>query len=489
MRPTFAIISAHTSHHTSGEVMTTLIMKFGGSSVGTPAALTQVLSIVLHEQKRWNRLILVVSALDGVTDMLLEAAYLAQVSNQRGYRRIAATLRTRHIALVDQLPLGTTERSALQADIDRLLFEMLDTCQSVANTTAETLSPAFSDSISSVGERLSARIIASLLRQNNLLGVAIDGTDIVITDNIHGNANPNMELTAQRIQTNLLPMLDRNIIPVVTGYIGATTQGTTTTMGRGGSDYTASILAVCAQADEVWIWSDVDGMMSADPREIDSAQVIDELSYNEVAELAYFGARILHARMIRPLQDRQIPLRIKNVYKPQLTGTLIREIVAPLAPSLKAVTSIQGIGLTANRSGSLSAITQIVDDTLFSSVGNRADVMISSQSSSKSFLCFIVPTNVGVEAMDSIRAMLNDKLKQQPDSTLWTVKLLSIVTAIGENLDESLTMTAKILNQLNGTHILGLAQGPSRCSLSIIVESYDSDIVLQKIHDLTLSSA
>jgi aspartate kinase len=492
MHPTFAIITAHTSHHTSGEVnyfMTTLIMKFGGSSVGTPATLTQVLSIVLHEQKRWNRLILVVSALDGVTDMLLEAAYLAQVSNQRGYRRIAATLRTRHIALVDQLPLGTTERSALQADIDRLLFEMLDTCQNVANTTAETLSPAFSDSISSVGERLSARIIASLLRQNNLLGVAIDGTDIVITNDVHGNATPNMEQTAYRVQNNLLPMLDRNIIPVVTGYIGATPQGITTTMGRGGSDYTASILAVCAQADEVWIWSDVDGMMSADPREIDNAQVIAELSYNEVAELAYFGARILHARMIRPLQEHQIPLRIKNVYKPQLIGTLIREVITPMVPSLKAVTSIQGIGLTANRSGSLSAITQIVDDTLFSSVGNRADVMISSQSSSKSFLCFIVPTNVGVEAMDSIRAMLNDKLKLQPDSTVWTVKPLSIVTAIGENLDESLSMTAQILNQLNGTHILGLAQGPSRCSLSIIVESYDSDIVLQKIHDLTLSSA
>jgi bifunctional aspartokinase / homoserine dehydrogenase 1 len=360
---------------------------------------------------------------------------------------------------------------------------MLDTCQSVANASQENLSIS-SDSISSVGEKLSARIIASLLRQNNLLGVAMDGTDIIITDDVHGNATPNMPLTQNRIQQNLIPMLERGIIPVVTGYIGATAKGVITTMGRGGSDYTASILAVCTQADEVWIWSDVDGMMSADPREIDEAQAIAELSYQEAAELAYFGARILHARMIYPLEQHNIPLRIKNVFKPQFTGTLIRESMTGNQPRLKAVTTIQGIGLSANRSGSLANVTQIVDTTLFETVGNRADVMISSQSSTSSFLCFIVPTNVGMEAIDNIRTTLNSRLTEHSDAGNWQVKPLSVVTAIGEYLDQSVNLSAELLKKLAGIRLLGIAQGPSHCSISVIVELGDTDIVLQKIHDL-----
>lgn len=464
-------------------------MKFGGSALGTVPALTQVLSIILHEHKRWNRLILVASALDGVTDMLLESAHLAQVDNQRGYRRIAATLRTRHLALVEHLPLGQQERTALKADIDRLLFEMLDDCQTVANTPSESLSPEISDRIVGVGERLSARIIAALLRQNDMRGVAIDGTDVIVTDNVHGNASPIINLTKQRIETNLLPMLTRDIIPVVAGYIGTTVEGKPTTIGRGGSDYTASVLAITSEADEVWIWSDVDGMMSTDPREIEAARVIETMSYDEVAELAYFGARILHSRMIYPLQKNSIPLRVKNVYKPQLLGTLIHHSESGTSSRIKAVTSIPGIGLTANRSGSLSDITKMVDDTLFDTTGSRADVTISSQSSSRSFLCFIVPTSAGgLEAVNAIRANLVTHLDELHDSATWEVQPVGVVTTIGEGLDQMQGLNATILQQLDGIRIVGLAQGPSHCSLSIIVEQDATEAALRRIHDLVLSS-
>lgn len=469
--------------------MDTLIMKFGGSALGTVPALTQVLSIILHEHKRWKRLLLVASALDGVTDMLLEAAHLAQVANQRGYRRISATLRTRHLALVEHLPLGQPERAALQADIDRLLFEMLDDCQTVASTPSDTLSPEISDRIVGVGERLSARIIAALLRQNGLRGVAIDGTDVIITDNVHGNATPLMDITKQRIEKNLLPMLTRDIIPVVAGYIGATVEGKPTTIGRGGSDYTASVLAVTSEADEVWIWSDVDGMMSTDPREIEEARVIPEMSYDEVAELAYFGARILHARMIQPLQQNNIPLRVKNVYKPQFRGTLIHHASPETTQRIKAVTSIPGIGLTANRSGSLSKITQLVDDTLFETTGSRADVTISAQSASRSFLCFIVPTSAGgLETVNATSANIVGKLENLHDSAKWTVHPVSIVTAIGEGLDQMQGLNATILQHLNGIRIVGLAQGPSYCSLSVIVEQSATEEALRRIHDLVLNN-
>lgn len=167
-------------------------MKFGGTSVGMTMGLTQLLSIVLYERERWERLMLVVSALDGVTDQLIEAAHLALLNNRRGYRRIVATLRTRHLALIEHLPLGITERNALQADIDHLLFDMLDACQNMPDNLSEAERPEAIDRIISTGERLSARIVAALLRQNNLRGVAIDGGDVIITDNVFGNATPNI---------------------------------------------------------------------------------------------------------------------------------------------------------------------------------------------------------------------------------------------------------------------------------------------------------
>jgi bifunctional aspartokinase / homoserine dehydrogenase 1 len=466
--------------------MGTLVMKFGGSSVGTTTALTQVLSIVMHERERWDRLLLVVSALDGVTDALIEAAHLAQLSNRRGYRRIIATLRTRHLALIDQLPLGTTERNALQADIDRLLFDMLDVCQNLADNATSTARLDAIDAIVSVGERLAARIIAALLRQNNLRGVAIDTLDLIVTDNVHGNATPNLQVSRTRITQHLLPMLDRQIIPVVTGFIGSTTTGKPTTLGRGGSDYTASILGVCAQAKEVWIWTDVDGMMSTDPREVSQAKVIPALSYEEVAELAYFGARILHSRMIGPLREMQIPLWIKNVYKPQQPGTLIHHVSLARPQTIKAVTSIQGLGLRAERSGPLAAISKLVDDTLFAVTGNRAEVMISSQSSAQSFICFVIPTTAGPDALHSTQLALEESLSESGDGT-WNIHPVSIITAIGAHLDESPELTGKIFQALEGVRILTVAQGPSHCSLSVVIEPHEADTALLKIHRLIVS--
>jgi aspartate kinase len=468
--------------------MTTLVMKFGGSSVGTTTALTQVLSIVLHEREQWDRLILVVSALDGVTDALIEAAHLAQLGNQRGYRRIIANLRTRHLALIEELPLGTTERTALQADIDRLLFDLLDIYQSMSQTPADTVVPDKVDATIGVGERLAARIIAALLRQNDLRSVAIDATSLIITDESFGNAMPSVSLTRELVLSNLLPMLDRQIIPVVTGFIGATPKGKTTTMGRGGSDLTASVLGVCANADEVWIWTAVDGMMSADPREVVGAQVIPVLSYQEVAELAYFGARILHARMVGPLSREHIPLRIKNVYKPQQPGTLVHNINQARSRALKAVTSIAGLGLSADHSGSLSPISLLVDQTLFATTHSHADVMISSQSASSSFVCFLIPTSAGPEAVHSAKQLLEEHLGDIPDTDTWTVKPVSIITAISDHMDEWPELTAGVLQTLGKTRILGIAQGPSRCTLSIVVEPQDAEDVLLLIHQLIINS-
>lgn len=468
--------------------MATLTMKFGGASVGTTTALSQVLSIIIHESKRWDSVLIVASALEGVTDMLLEAAQLAQLSNQRGYRRIAATLRTRHMALIEQLPFGNTERQALQADVDRLLFDMLDQCQAVANNLNDELSPNTSDSIVAVGERLSARIIAALLRQNNLRSVAVDGTEIMVTDDVHGNANPNIEATSERVNEVIMPMLEREIIPVVAGYIGTTQDGMTTTLGRGGTDYTASVLSALIDAQELWIWTDVDGMMSADPREVTSAHVIHNLDYNEVAELAYFGAKILHAKMIGPITEKALPLRIKNVFKPQENGTLVSADTQNEAPCIKAVTSIQALALSRPISGSMAGITKMVGNTLFKTLGMRSEVMIASQSSSSSFLCVVIPTSIGIDGVDRLQQAIKDKMAEYPQKMAWNIETVSVVTAIGNGLSQTPHLVAQVLGQLGDIDILGLALGPSNCSVSIALSTKNSQEAVKRIHNLTLKT-
>lgn len=467
--------------------MSTLVMKFGGASVGATPALTQVLGIVLQEHERWDDLILVVSALDGVTDALLEAAHLAQLSNRRGYRRIVATLRLRHLSLVEQLPLGVTERNALQADIDRLLFDMLDTCQSLADTPTHPRVHATVDRIIGVGERLAARIVAALLRQNNLRGVAIDATDLLVTDAAFGNAVPNMSLTRQRINQNLLPMLSRDIIPVITGFIGATETGQPTTLGRGGSDYTASIIAIAVEANEVWMWTGVDGIMTADPGEVDDAQVIPVLSYEEVAELAYFGARILHPRMIGPLREHRIPLWVKNVFRPREPGTLVRETEPGSHRSVKAVTIINGLGLTAAYSGPLTAISALIDETLFQTTSTRTEVMISAQSSFHTFVCFVIPTSAGPEAVRATQLALETALREHKMEVEWHVRPVSIITVIGKQLNAASQAAAEVLLALSDIHILALSQGPTSCGLSLVLAPEEAERALLQIHTMIIS--
>lgn len=469
--------------------MGTLVMKFGGHSVGNTMTLTQVLSIILQERERWDKLLVVVSALEGVTDQILEATRLAQISNHRGYRRIIATLRTRHLALVDHLPLGTNERQTILADIDRLLFEMIDQLQSIAEAPREELSPETTDPIIGVGERIAARIIAALVRQNNIRAVAIDSQGLIVTDETFGNAIPDVNASCERIQENLLPMLDRQILPIITGFIGATPDGRITTLGRGGSDYTASVMGICADANEVWIWTDVDGMMTTDPRDIPKAKVIPMMSYQEVAEMAYFGARVLHARMVGPLQEARIPLRIKNVFKPQQPGTLIYETNARQMRSPKAVTTIQALGLRAERSGPLSDIAAIVNKIFVQAAGSPAEVMIASQSSTMSFLCFIIPTSSGQAALSAATELLENELTQNPTDIDWQITPVGVVTVIGSHLNEMPSLIANIFLKLANIPLLATAHGPSNCSFSVVIRQDDIPEAQQRIHDFVLEAS
>ena len=468
--------------------MSTLVMKYGGSSVGTAAALKQVLGTVAKETSEWDQILVVVSALDGVTDMLFEAAQLARIANQRGYRRIAANLRSRHLAIIDQLPLERPDRNTLKAEIDRLLSDMLDQCQSIATNLNEELSPAYSDAVVAAGERLSARIVAALLRQHKIRCAAVDGADIMVTDAAYGNAHPDLALTRQRVMATLLPMLRSDMIPVVTGFIGRTPAGETTTLGRGGTDYTASVLSALVDADELWIWTGVDGMMSADPHEVANAKVISRLSYDEAADLAYFGARLLHSRMIAPLAERNLPIRIKNISLPQQTGTLVSTEPNKYEPALKAVTSIHGLSLRRPASGSLAGVTRLVGNTLFKTLGMRTEVMIASQSATSSFICLVIPTSIGIDGVDRLQRGLIAKMAEYPEKMPWEIGTVALVTAIGSDLHRAPGLQAQLLDCLGEIEILGLALGASNCSFTVAVPAHEARSALRRIHGLIVKS-
>jgi aspartate kinase len=341
------------------------------------------------------------------------------------------------------------------------------------------------DSVIGTGEKLSARIIAAQIRQSGFRGVAIDAHDLIITNDTFGNAVPDFTLTQQRVRDSLLPMLDRQIIPVITGFIGGTKDGRPTTLGRGGSDFTASLLAVTASAAELWVWTDVDGIMTADPNDIAQAQNIPELSYDEMSELAYFGAKVLHQRMVAPLKEHNIPLCVKNVYKPQQRGTWITGKPTPQT-RIKAVTRIHAILLNAEASGTVAQVSQLVDEAMFASVGVHADVMIAAQASRRSQLCYIIPTSAGSDVARIVELAVGARLTQGGLQDSWTVQQASVITAIGADLNSSTATIASLLHALDGLRILSIAQNPLGCAVSIVVEPRDSDMAMQRLHALTL---
>jgi aspartate kinase len=292
-----------------------------------------------------------------------------------------------------------------------------------------------------------------------------------------------MHHTRELVNSHLLPMLERGIVPVVTGFIGATPKGKPTTLGRGGSDLTASILGVCAEAGEVWVWSAVDGIMTTDPFVLESARVIPHLSYDEVAELAYFGARILHPRMVEPLRDSGIPFRVKNIYSPRQPGTLVNSQPPPDAASLKAVTMIPGLALSAIHHGSIATLIEQVDQALRDAIHAPAEALIAAQSSGNSFICFPITTAAGPEAIYGAQSAVETRL-HQPGNPQWQVTSVSIITVVGNRADH----WPAVLTALGRIPVLGLAQGPSRCSLSIIVGTADADAALEAIHQLILNT-
>jgi bifunctional aspartokinase / homoserine dehydrogenase 1 len=324
-RPTFGSPASHPHRLIHGPLHAHVkkslrVMKFGGTSVADASCITKVAHIV-RDAVRESSVAVVVSAMSGVTSKLVEAAAQSEAGNSRRVATIFEELRERHVSVASALVHSTKKRQRLNRKLRALFQTGAVLCDDVLSRRELTLCAL--DSISGLGERLSVLIVAAALAEYEVASEAIEATELVVTDANHGAAEPLMDLTRERCGARLRPLLLRGIVPVVTGFIGATVGGAPTTLGRNSSDYSGTILGAALDADEVTLWTDVDGILTADPKIVPDARSILEMSYHQACALAEMGAKVLHPKTLRPIMQRGIPLLIRNTFAPDRPGTKI----------------------------------------------------------------------------------------------------------------------------------------------------------------------
>jgi aspartokinase/homoserine dehydrogenase 1 len=460
----------------------TLTMKFGGTSVGSARALAQAAELVLSSAEQWEQVV-VVSAANGATDALIRGASTAASGDGETYLSIQAELRERHHEVIHELLSSSGECSSLQTMVDEHLGEFAAFCRSI-HVLGE-VTPRAMDTIVSVGERMNSRIVAALLRQQGAKSEAVDATQLIITDATFQKAVPLMEHTRQRVAETLLPLLADGVIPVVTGFIGTTLRGETTTLGRGGSDFSAAILGDCLDSDEVWIWTDVDGVMTADPRQVPEAQLIPLLSYSEVAELAYFGARVLQPRAIRPVVERDIPLWVKNTFNPSCPGTRIVREDEDASGAVKAVTAIEGLSMVTVEGRGMLGVPGIAARTFAAVASQGASVLMISQASSEQSICFVIPTDTVPLVVTAIEEEMASELRRRDIDRVWSLDHVVIVTAVGAGLRRTPGVAARTFGALaqSNINVIAVAQGSSECSISLLVSAEGAGDAVRQIHN------
>jgi aspartate kinase len=463
--------------------VTTLTMKFGGTSVGSAQVISQAADIVLEQAQKWDRLAVVVSAMSGVTDTLTRGALTAESGDDRTFRAIVADLRVRHYRITDELLAPEGERAQLLASVDKYLDDFDAFCRSVY--VLGEVTPRAMDAITSLGERINARVLAALLRQRGARSKAIDATELIVTDDTFQNAVPLMDATRDKVSAHLGPLLDEGVIAVATGFMGATESGITTTLGRGGSDYSAAILGNCLDADEVWIWTDVDGVMTADPRTVPEARTIPALSASEVSELAYFGAKVLHPRTIWPVVERDIPLWVKNTFNPTCPGTRIVPEAKNAPGTIKAVTAIKGLSQVTVEGRGMMGVPGIAARTFASVASQEASVLMISQASSEQSICFVIPTETAPPVIRAIEEEMALELARGDVNRVWALDDVVIVTAVGTGMRGTPGVAARIFGALGQANInvIAIAQGSSECSISLVVAAENATEAVKQIHN------
>jgi aspartate kinase len=457
-----------------------LVMKFGGTSMGS-AERIKVAAGICTEQKRGRPVVAVVSAMSGVTDLLLNTLRHAEGGDETGIAANLERLTARHLEACEEL-LDDARCQSTTSGIHALIGDFQRITNGVRMLGERP--PRSVDEAIAIGERMSALMMSEYLKASGVAAEAINGASVIVTDAVFGNATPIMPETRKKADQILRPVLDRGAIAVVTGFNGATMDGRPTTLGRGGSDFSASILAAALDASELWIWTDVDGIMSADPRSVPDARVLDSLTYSEAAELAYNGAKVLHPRTLAPLIDRQIPVWSKNSFNLKHPGTrIVGSVEAPPGP--RAVTSMANVALISLEpaSAALSG-TRLMARALEALAAANAEVLALTSSSYRQSFCFLVRKEELAAAMKSLEADLALELTHgylKPISVDENVGLLAVV---GEGMRGTPGLAGRLFQAISqqNVNIIAIAQGSSELTISIVVRRDGLERAIQAVH-------
>jgi len=464
----------------------TLVMKFGGTSVGSAEAILRCSEIIRTALQDWPRTVVVVSALSGVTNQLLEGARCAVQGDIERSFHLAEEIRKRHFDVAPTLIPDKESLEQLSGRTSGLISEFCNLCSAI-NILGES-TPRALDAVASLGERLSSRLIAAALNCRGIPSEAVEATRLIVTDSHFQAAHPDLVETRRNVREVLNPILDKKKVPVVTGFIGASKEGILTTLGRGGSDYSAAILAAALYADQVWIWTDVDGVMSADPRLVPEARTIPKLSYRETAELAYFGAKVVHPKTIRPVIEAGIGLSIKNTFNPTHPGTeLIPEGEIVEGQTIKAVTAISGQTLMTVEGRGMLGVPGVAARAFGSVAATGTNVILISQASSEQSITFAVPSKSGELVRRALEETFAAELQDRDIDRIWCSDEAVIVTVVGSGMRHTPGVAGRVFSALgeNGINVIAIAQGSSEVAISLVVDNRDRERAVRVLHGLT----
>ena len=457
-----------------------LIMKFGGTSVGS-AERMRVAAALASKEQRQRPVAMVVSAMSRITDLLLDTMRHAEAGDSAGLDSNIAKLRERHMATCREL-LPSEKQAGAEAEIARLIAEF----QRIAGgmLMLSEMPPRPVDEAVATGERLSALLIAAYLNANDTPAEAVNAAEIVVTDAVFGNASPLMEPTRAKCRARLLPLLERGVMPVVTGFNGATADGRPTTLGRGGSDFSASILSAALDAAELWIWTDVDGIMTADPRLTPDAAVLDEVTYAEAAELAYNGAKVLHPRTLAPLIERKIPVWSKNSFAPEKPGTRIVSSIGA-ANGARAVTSLARVALISlEPAGPELSGAHVMARALDALDRANVEVLVFSSSSYRQTFCFLVRTEELEKSLQALESALALELAHDYVRPIQVDEKVGLLAVVGEGMQGKPGIVGRIFTAISreNVNIIAIAQGSSELTIAIVVSRDGLEKAVRAVH-------
>ena len=459
-----------------------LVMKFGGVSVADGAKFRKVGSIVQRYVSRGDQVAVVTSAMHSVTNTLTDAATQASRKKRDYVKKAADDLAERHRKAAED----SIEDKEIRA---RTLESLSATCEDLKNVLLGIahigeLTPRSRDYVLGFGERLSAPLLASVLEDLGLKARAFTGGEVgIVTDDDYGSAQPLMNVTTLQVRQALEPLMEDGVTPVISGFIAQTQEGIQTTMGRGGSDFTASIVGASIRCDEVWVWKDVDGLMTANPKLVKNAKFIDSISFAEAMELAHFGAEVIHPKALECAARYQLPFRVKSIADPDRQGSsIVSEAKVKDGDVVKAITNINDVDLITVSGASMVGTPRLPAKVLQILTDEAIDVLMISQSSSEESITLAIPKEGGSKAQNALElSLLGSKQVREVSMEAG----LSIVAVVGAGMRGTPGVAARVFTTMarEGINIRAIAQGSSELNISFIIKRKDTERAVQALHD------